>query len=156
MTLQFGDEGVPVRTDLDVLLELTEPSHTGIIEAGHRLATGWPQAGHRLAAVAVPPLADGLHVEGKAVPRPVDRHREVARNGGLAAVSRTGNEDEPAVAECGLFPAEDASVHLGLFFEDVLDDMQLGTIARHGINMRVKDRRFARQLDGSETACHPR
>ena len=56
MTLQFGDEGVPVRTDLDVLLELTEPSHTGIIEAGHRLAT-----------VAVPPAVHGLHVEGKAV-----------------------------------------------------------------------------------------
>ena len=67
MTLQFGDEGVPVRTDLDVLLELTEPSHTGIIEAGHRLATGWPQAGHRLATVAVPPAVHGLHVEWKAV-----------------------------------------------------------------------------------------
>ena len=49
MTLQFGDEGVLVRPDLHLLLELTEPSHTGIIEDDHGLATGWPQAGHRLA-----------------------------------------------------------------------------------------------------------
>ena len=56
MTLQFGDEGVPVRTDLHLLLELAEPLHTGIIGAGHRLAT-----------VAVPPAVHGLHVEWKAV-----------------------------------------------------------------------------------------
>ena len=49
VVLQFSDEGVPVRPDLHLLLELMEPSHTGIIEDDHRLATGWPQAGHRLA-----------------------------------------------------------------------------------------------------------
>ena len=49
VALQLGDEGVPVRPDLHLLLELTETSHTGVIEDDHRLATGWPQAGHRLA-----------------------------------------------------------------------------------------------------------
>ena len=49
VVLQFSDEGVPVRPDLHLLLELAEPLHTGIIGTGHRLATGWPQAGHRLA-----------------------------------------------------------------------------------------------------------
>lgn len=44
--LQLGDEGVPIGPDLDLLLELAEPLHTGIIGTGHRLATGWPQAGH--------------------------------------------------------------------------------------------------------------
>ena len=56
VVLQFGDEGVRVRPDLHLLLELAEPLHTGIIGAGHRLAT-----------VAVPPAVHGLHVEGKAV-----------------------------------------------------------------------------------------
>ena len=40
VVLQFSDEGVPVRPDLHLLLELAEPAHTGIIGAGHRLATG--------------------------------------------------------------------------------------------------------------------
>ena len=56
VTLQFGDEGVPVAPDRHLLLELAEPAHTGVIEAGHRLAT-----------VAVPPAVHRLHVEGKAV-----------------------------------------------------------------------------------------
>ena len=43
VVLQFSDEGVPVRPDLHLLLELAEPLHTGIIEDGHRLATGWPR-----------------------------------------------------------------------------------------------------------------
>ena len=44
VVLQFSDEGVPVRPDLHLLLELAEPLHTWIIGTGHRLATGWPQA----------------------------------------------------------------------------------------------------------------
>ena len=56
VVLQFGDEGVRVRPDLHLLLELAEPLHTGIIGAGHRLAT-----------VAVPPAVHRLHVEWKAV-----------------------------------------------------------------------------------------
>ena len=41
--LQLGDEGVPIGPDLDLLLELAEPAHTGVIEDDHRLATGWPR-----------------------------------------------------------------------------------------------------------------
>ena len=44
VALQLGDEGVPIGPHLDLLFQLAEPLHTGIIEAGHRLATGWPQA----------------------------------------------------------------------------------------------------------------
>ena len=43
VALQLGDEGVPVGPHLDLLLQLTETSHTGVIEDDHRLATGWPR-----------------------------------------------------------------------------------------------------------------
>ena len=54
--LQLSDEGVPVAPDLNLLFQLAEPAHTGVIEDDHGLS-----------AVAVPPAVHGLHVEGKAV-----------------------------------------------------------------------------------------
>ena len=56
VALQLGDEGVPIGPHLDLLLQLAEPAHTGVIEDDHGLS-----------AVAVPPAVHGLHVEGKAV-----------------------------------------------------------------------------------------
>ena len=41
--LQLSDEGVPIGPDLDLLLQLTETSHTGVIEDDHRMTTGWPR-----------------------------------------------------------------------------------------------------------------
>ena len=56
VALQLSDEGVPVAPDLDLLFQLAEPAHTGVIEDDHGLS-----------AVAVPPAVHRLHVEGKAV-----------------------------------------------------------------------------------------
>ena len=56
VALQLGDEGVPIGPHLDLLLQLAEPAHTGVIEDDHGLS-----------AVAVPPAVHRLHVEGKAV-----------------------------------------------------------------------------------------
>jgi len=56
VTLQLGDEGVPIGPHLYLLLQFTETSHTGVIEDDHGLS-----------AVAVPPAVHGLHVEGKTV-----------------------------------------------------------------------------------------
>ena len=56
VALQLSDEGVPVAPDLDLLFQLAEPAHTGVIEDDHGLST-----------VAVPPAVHRLHVEGKAV-----------------------------------------------------------------------------------------
>ena len=43
VALQLSDEGVPVAPDLDLLFQLAEPAHTGVIEDDHGLATGWPR-----------------------------------------------------------------------------------------------------------------